>query len=241
MPDVDVEKLHETINKIASAVNKSAAHTERIPEIVRKVEATGEKVVELKTELKGIGERVTKVEGKVDRGHDCFQVDVIAELKDNQRESSQKIERDIQEGIKTRADLESIVKSTAGTEADVEQIKKAPQRMFWSLLGLITTIVIGAGGAVWFLAELNKDVQFERQQRAEQIQRIESQIKTVATKTDPAPVRQELKALTEVVQTSNGHEEEFNSLCESMTSFEKRFTRETLTRRSKRIPTSCVE
>jgi hypothetical protein len=241
MPGIDVEKLNETIGKIASAVNRSAAHTERIPEIVKKVEATGDKVVELKTEVRGMGERVTKIESKVDRGHDCYQVDVIAEVKDTQRMNIQKIEQDIQEGIKTRAQLDGIIKTTVATEADVEEIKKSPRRMFYGLIGVIVTIAVGVGGAVWFLAELNKDVEFERAQRTEQIGRIEAQIKTVATRADPSTVHQEIRTLTKAVQVSNGHEEEFNRLCEEMTNYEKRFTRDMLRRRGKRAPTSCLE
>jgi hypothetical protein len=239
--DVDVEKLHETINKIASAVNASAKHTEQIPDIKKKVDSTSDKVVALDTKMDGVTERVTKVENKVDKGHDCFQVDVIAELKDNHREASQKIEMDVQKGIEQRAKLEALSKEHASTEADVEDIKKAPRRMFFGLLGVIVTIVSGALGASWFLAELQKDVEFEREQRTEQFKRIETQIKAVGSKADTTTVKQTLADIEDEIEESNGHEQRYNALCDGMQRHEKRFMKTTLQKRGKTIPASCLE
>ena len=78
----DREKLWDTLNKITNAVNKSARYTAKLPDIQKKVESMGVQVVEVKTEMRGMGDRVSKIEKKVDRPHDCYQVDVIAEVKD---------------------------------------------------------------------------------------------------------------------------------------------------------------
>lgn len=241
MPDDDVKQLHESIRKIASTVNKSARFTEQIPEIKRKVDSTSGKVIELDTKMSVTTERMAIIENKVDRGHDCYQVDVIAELKDDQRDASQKIDTDVQKGIEQREKLAALTKEHASTEADVEDIKKAPRRMFYSLLGVIVVLVSGGLSAAWFLAQLERNVIHEQQQREERDQRIENQIKTLATKVDPAPVQRDLKTLTKAVKVSNGHEEEFNSLCSKMTNYEKRFTRDTLRKRLGRVPESCLE
>lgn len=240
MTDLDVEKLQNSLEKITSTINKSARHTERIPEIQRKVEATSDKVIELDTKMAVTTERVTGIEAKVDRGHDCFQVDVIAELKDANREASQKIETDIQKGIEQRAKMAALVKDQSQTEADVQDIKKAPRRMFYGLLGILVTVIVGAGGAVWFLAELSKDVEFERVQRVQQNKQLVETIKAVGQKANTAPIKQALSALEEELEESNGHEEEFNRICEDMPRHEKRMMKTTLQRRGKRVPTSCM-
>lgn len=239
--DLDVEKLHQTLDKMASTINKSAKHTEQIPDIKKKVESTSDKVIQLDTKMESMTERVTTIEGKVDRGHDCFQIDVIAELKKKQDDSSQKIDTDINKGIEQRAKLDALVKEQASTEQDVEDIKKAPRRMFYGLLGVIVTIVTGSLGAAWFLAELSKDVEFERTQRTEQFRRIESQIQVVGTKADTAPMRQQLNEIEDEIEQSNGHEQRYNALCEDMPRHEKRFFKNSLLKRGKAIPTSCLE
>ena len=239
MSQVDIDQLNETINKIASAVNRSATNTERIPEIQRKVEATSNRVIELNIEVKGMRDRVTTIERKVDEGHACQQAEIISELKESQREAGKKIETDVQHGIRQAGEIALLQKEASGTVADVEDIKKAPRRMFYGFIGITLTVLMGAGGALWFLAELRKDVQHEREQRREQISRIEKQITTVAVRTDPTPVKREIATLTKAVVISNGHEEEFNELCIGMSPQDKQFMRNTLTKRSKRVPQSC--
>jgi len=238
--DTDVAELQRSIEKIASAVNKSAKHTEQIPEIKAKVDSTSDKVIQLDTKMSVTTERITKIEDKVDRGHDCYQVDVIAEVKDAQREASQKIETDIQKGIEQRGKLDSVIKDQSQTEADVQDIRKAPRRMFYGLMGILVTVIVGAGGAVWFLAELSKDVEFERTQRVQQNKQLVESIKAVGTKADTAPVQRALENLEEELEESNGHELEFNQLCEGMPRHEKRTVKSVLQRRNKRVPTSCM-
>lgn len=239
--EVDVDRLWQTIDKMARVVNKSAGHTEQIPEIKKKVESTSDKVVVLGTKMDGTIERVTKIENKVDRGHDCFQVDVIAEVKDNQREVSQKIDLDVQKGIEYREKLAGLLKEHSQVEADVQDIKKAPRRMFYGLLGVIVVLISGGLSAAWFLAKLESNVTHESEQRVEQFDRIEAQIVSVGTKSDMAPVKQALAELEEEIETSNGHAEAYNHLCSGMTRYEKRFMKSALTRRGRRIPPTCSE
>lgn len=240
MSNVDVEKLQKSLEKMASTINKSARHTEKIPDIQKKVDQTTEGVIELKTEMRGMTDRVSKVEVKVDEGHACQIPDTIAALKDTQREASQKIELDVQHGIKQSGEITALKKETSEIEADVQDIKKVPRRMFYSLISIVITILVGSGGAVWFLAELSKDVEFERQQRTDQFERIETQIKAVGTKADPAQIRNELVELEQAVKTSNGHEEEFHLLCDGMPTYQRRTVRKVLLKNNRRIPESCL-
>lgn len=238
---VDIDKLHLSISKIASAVNRSARHTEQIPEIKRKVEGTSEKVIKLDTKMEHVTERVEKIENKVDEGHECSQIDVIAEIKTDQRDSSQKIEADVQRGIKRSGEIAFLKKETAEIESNVEDIKKAPRRMFYGLIGVIITILTGSGGAVWFLAQLEADVSHEREQRVDQFNRIETQIKSIAKTSNPAPVIRQVQKLERTVDRSTDREEEYNTLCADMPRHEKGVFVKVLRRRGRRIPRSCLE
>jgi len=239
--NVDIDKLQESLEKMASTINRSARHTEKIPELKKKVEETTTKVVELSTEMRGMNERVTKVEGKVDEGHACQIPDTIESLKQSQRETSQKIETDVQHGIKQSGEINLLKKDAAAIGTDIDEIKKAPRRMFYGLVGIVFTILTGAGGAIWFLAELSKDVEFERTQRTEQFDRIEKHIKVVGRRADPTPIRQDIDALERTIEVSNGHEQEYGELCVGMPPYEKRVFKNSLIRRGKRIPISCLE
>ena len=239
--EVDVERLWETIDKMASAVNKSARHTEQLPDIKKKVEATSDTVVALGVKMDATTERVTKIESKVDRGHDCFQIDVISELKDNQREASQKIDKDVQEGIAHAGQLAAVVKDQSQTEADVQDIKKAPRRMFYGLIGVIAVLISGGLSAAWFLAKLETNVAHEQEARVEQFKRIEVQMEVVARQSDSTPLKLALEDLEEEIEESNGHAEEYNRLCDDMAQHEKRFMKRALLRRGTRIPASCLE
>lgn len=241
LSSVNIDELHKTLSKLASAVNRSAKHTEQIPEIKYKIDKTSEKVVELSTKVSGMDNRVNKIEGKVDRGHDCYQIDVLSVLRDDQRSIVQKVEKDIHNGIQWATELTGLKKDAAETEADVEDIKKAPRRLFYGLLGVILTIITGALGAAWFLAELGKDVEFERQQRTEQFKRIEVQIESVSKKADNTAVRKAIMELEDELELSNGHKARYSTLCEEMTPYERRFVKGLLTKRGRIIPESCLE
>lgn len=240
VPASDIIKLHESISKVASAVNRSARHTEQIPEIKKRVESTSDKVVALDTKMESMTDRVTRVEDKVDQGHDCYQAVIIEEIKTNQRESSQKIELDVQKGIKQSGEIAILRAGTSSLQEDLADIKRTPRRMFFGLIGVIVTIAISAGGAVWFLAQLENDVRHEREQRVGQFKRIEVQIKTIAKNADPAPVKKALKSLEEEIESSNGHEKRYDQMCEEMSRVEKRFIKKTLAKRRRRVPLSCL-
>lgn len=241
IPVKHVKRLQSTLDKVVTAVNRSARHTEQIPAIRDKVDATSDKVIELDTKMDVTTERVTKIENKVDRGHDCVQVDVIASLRDDQREHSQKMSTDVNRVTAHGVKLEALKKDHEETAADVEDIKKAPRRMFYGLVGLVLTVSTLGGGALWFLAELNKDVEFERTQRTEQLKRIEKQMSTISSKADNTPVTLAIEELADEVQEeSNGRAKEYEGLCVGMPLHERRFMKSTLLKRGKRVPQSCL-
>ena len=232
---VKPDELWAALNKITRVVNRSAGDTAKIPDIQKKVDSMGSKVVELSTEMRGMGARVSKIEDKVDKPHDCYQIDVIAEVKDKQRESSSRVRAETVQTAESKARLEAAVADIEDLTGEVELIKAAPRRMFYGLIGVILTILTSVGGLLWFLAELNKDVEFERVQRVEQFQRLERQSANGAK-----AIRQDIDELSRTVRVSVETDEEFDRMCLGMSSGEKRLLRVTLKRRRKRVPVSCA-
>lgn len=237
--DIDSTQITRALDKLINTVNKSAWHIEKIPDIQEKIEVTGSKIVELDIKMGSVWDRISKVESKVDDRHRCEKKSSIDDLKTRQRQTEEKIMAKLGEGAAHRAQIDSMSRMITDTEADVEEIKRAPRKMLYTLIALIATLLTGSGGAVWFLAELTKDVEFERVQRTEQFDRIEKRIKEVGKKYDTTPVRAAIKSLEEEIEASDNREKVYDDLCKGMTMNERKLLRLTLKRRDKRIPTSC--
>lgn len=234
--DADSEKLWDTLNKITNAVNKSAQHTAKLPDIQKKMESMGVKVVELGVEMRGMGDRVSKMEKKVDRPHDCYQVDSISEVKDRQKDASSRMRAESTSLAETKAKLDATAEDVSNLTGEIEIIRAGPRRMFYGLIGMIFTVLTSVGGLLWFLAELSKDVEFERVQRTEQLKRLEEHNKQGAS-----AIRRDIDELSRAVKVSVAREEDFDLLCEGMRSSDKRILRTNLNRRGKPVPTSCLE
>ena len=238
---VDIDRLWEVIDKMASAVNATATFTEQIPDIKKKVDDTATKVIELDLKMGLTTERMGRVEAKVEAGHPCPQAKIVGNLQDLQRETSAKIEKDVQKGIAQAGKIAAVVKDQAQIEADVTDIRKAPRRMFYGLIGVIVVLISGGFSAAWFLAKLEANVVHERTQRSAQYKRIESQIKTVGRNSNVGPMKQALVDLEHEIEISNGHERAYNRLCLGMSRGEKVFMRGALSKQGRRLPPSCLE
>ena len=232
MPSSDHPK--STDEKLAVIIND-------LKDIKPQVKSTNDTVITLQTDMRNMGERVTKVEEKVEKGHECLNVEVISELKTSAKDQSDRFLLDAKADAAHAEKLKNLVKEAATLEADVKDIQRAPRRMFYAMLGIFVTLLSGAGGALWFLSGLNTELKEERVQRAEQIKAIRSEIDSVGVIADPTPIQTEVSELREVVEESNGHEQEFNELCKGMRPYVRRFMRDSLQEQGKRIPTSCYE
>lgn len=232
----DNDKLWETLNRITHAVNKSAQHTAKLPDIQKKVESMGVSVVEVRAEMRGMGNRVSRIEEKVDKPHVCYQVDSISEVKGRQRDASSRMRVETAALTETKTKLDATVEDVANLTGEIEIIRAGPRRMFYGLIGVILSILMSVGGLVWFLAELNKDVEFERVQRTQEFKRLEAHRENGAK-----AIRRDIDELSRAVKVSVAREEDFDLLCEGMRSSEKRVFRTTLQRRRKPVPPSCIE
>lgn len=141
------------------------------------------------------------------------------------------------------AKIESLSKQAAETEADVGEIKKAPRKMVQALIGVMASIVIGAGGSVWFLAELSKDVEFERYRREGQIKQIEAQIKKQGQPQleKVGRIHSRITQLEHTIGTVKELEQEYDNLCIEMNRSERKAMKAVLRRRGRKIPGSCLQ
>lgn len=241
----DMNSLFKKVEKVDRVLARMAGPVSQIPEVRDQVEETATRVTRVEEKVEASKQRISKLDNKiqkaVEKSHSCHQVGTLSEMRDVQREVVQKVDKDLFEGVKMKTKLESLEKNVSTAGADIDEVKKAPQKLFYSMIGVIVTILAGAGGAIWFLAELNKDVEFERSQRTEQIDRIESQIKEVKFKSNIEPVKIEMEKMEKNIDSLSVNTKAFNELCDGMTKFDKMAIRNTLKRRKRRIPISCLD
>ena len=241
----DMTSLFKKVEKVDRVLARMSGPVSQIPDVRDQVEETATRVTRVEEKVEASKQRISKLDNKiqkaVEKSHSCHQTGTLSEMKDVQREVVQKVDKDLFEGVKMKTKLESLEKNVSTTGADIEEVKRAPQKLFYSMIGVIVAIITGAGGAVWFLAELNKDVEFERSQRTEQIDRIETQIKEVKLKSNIEPVKLGMEKLEKNVHSLNENTKAFNELCDGMSKFDKMAIRNTLKRRKRRIPVSCLD
>lgn len=238
----DLSGMFRKTEKMERLLLRMAPPISRIPEVESKVDNSIERVTRVEEKIEAQKDKISYLDQKVlreSRPHDCYQVDVISELKNDQKEASQKIDTDIQRGVKHSTIIKTITDDIQSTTLAIDDMRKAPRRMFYSFIVAIITSVVGA---VWFLADLSKDVEIERAQRTQQISKIEDQMKGVVEvikKVDTAPVARQVERLERTVR-SNETGKEYNDLCKGMAKREKVSMSRLIKRRNKRVPESCV-
>lgn len=161
--------VYRKLEKLDGLMQKTARHVSEIPEIKERVNSTSEKVVELKTKLEGLDTRVGGVERRMDRGHDCYQVDVIAKLSDNGKKSAADHQEEVVEGVRAAGKIASI-------ENDVTEIKRSKKWIVGVVVGLLFPIAGSIGSAIWLAASLSARVETQEEL---QRQRLEQVTKTI--------------------------------------------------------------
>lgn len=210
----EIGHISKAVRGIVRATNNQAEYVKQIPEIKADVKAAKEasrealqkvEIVHTKlgTQMDNMDRRVGKVE---DRGHDCAQVAVIASLQETSLETRQKVEKDVQEGIKTRERLDNTKTDLEAVDGKIEKFSTARRNFVLSLIGVVIFVLSTVGSLIWFLSALNTSVKNEQEQREESYKRLEEQVERVSKVADVAPVRQDVKRLTNAVKASNGHE-----------------------------------
>ena len=228
--------------------------TEKMSRLLLRMEAPIARIPEIENKLDNAVERVTRVEEKVDSNkdkvaqldrrvaesnapHACSHDNTIKELRLDQKSTTGRLEQSARVGVEHSTKIQGLEKSVSEVETSVTDIKQTPRRMIYGMVSILVTLLMTAGGAVWFLAELGKDVEFERTQRTI----LQEQLKSMAQKADQAPVLKRLKSLEKGMNITQEWEEGYNQLCKGMTRQEQRFMKNMLRRRGKAVPDSCLE
>jgi len=217
----EIGKISKHLRGLVRATNNQAEYVRQIPDIKRDARAAKDsaraakdsaqkalqkvEVVETKlgTEFKALDRRVVKVE---DKGHDCAQVAVIASLQEGALETRRKVEKDVEEGVKTRERLDHTRNDLDAVDDKVEKFSTARRNFVLSLIGVFVFIAANVGGLIWFLSALDTKVEAEQRERRTGEKRLETQMEKLGKAANTAPVQREIKTLTKAVKASNGHE-----------------------------------
>jgi len=144
-------------------------------------------------------DRIESIEESLRRGHNCTQALVIGQLQDQVKDTLTGLQVDIQEGIKTR----SLAKQ-AKEEADKAQ---GSWKAFWgTVAGSFVVLLITGGSAVYYFGQLDERVTQQNQHQVEATKRVEGQVKQLNTKVAGLPDSTRIRALTQAIEASNGHE-----------------------------------
>lgn len=230
-----IQDLNKSTEKIATAVNRSAEFVKQIPDIKKEVGETSKHVERLDERVNGIGQRFDRIEERVHAGHDCYQTNVIGEIKEELKTERLKTEIDVQEGIKTRKAVESLEKNVEEAKEAKEDAAKAKHTSFWAAVGMIVTVVIFAAGIVYAAGRLTQRVEDMADETEEDIERIEDSVAKIHSKVDNKEVVESVDRLQKVV-VENGHSR-FDHICDGMSNREKRQIQKMF--KGRPIPPSC--
>jgi hypothetical protein len=236
----DMPGMFRKTEKMSRMLVRMEAPIARIPAIEEKLDDAVERVTRVEEKTAGNTSKVSALERRVSdssKPHDCSHDSTLKELRIDSKSTASRLEQGARVGVEHSTKLEGLEKTVSGVESDIEDIKQSPKRVVLGMASIIVTLLTMAGGAVWFLAELNKDVEFERTQRAA----IQEQIKTMAKRADHGPVLKRLESLEKGMNITQEWEEGYNQLCNGMTRQERRFMKNMLRRRGKAVPDSCLE
>lgn len=207
----EISQIAANLRGLVKVTNNQAEFVKQIPEIksdvkdakqsarqaLQKVEVVDTK---LGTQLQAIDRRVGRVE---DKGHLCKQEAVINGLHEVGLETRKKLERDIQEGVKTRERLDNTRSDLDIVDKEVKSFSTARRNFFMGILGVVVFGLSSVGSLIWFLSELNVEVENEQRERREGYKRLEFQLQKVGKTADTAPVQEKLTTLTQAVKAVN--------------------------------------
>ena len=176
----DQFSMYRKLEKLDGLLLNTIRHVKELPDIKSKVEATGRHLTDIGSKVEVLDNRVNRVEQRLDHGHDCYQVDVIAKISENGKKSAADLQTDIQSGIKVGEKLNYI-------EENVKSIQSGSKWLVGTLVGLALPILGSIGSAIWFAADLS--ARMEAQERTQQ-QRMEQVEKTITSSS-----RQHTKAI----------------------------------------------
>jgi hypothetical protein len=162
----DEEALKPTMSPAPRATMELLAREVR--ETNKGVRKLGEGQARLEERMTGLDSRVDKVEQVLSNGHACSQGDRIAKMETKQDAVEEKVNTDINKGVRTQTALSAVKERVEDIAQEVsgEQDKSRSTRLQVGVTGvaLIMTILSAVAGALWWASSFDTSVQMDRSQ-----------------------------------------------------------------------------
>lgn len=164
---------------MTAQLNQIASYVAQIPEVRSLAEAANEGNIRVEERVKALDDRVTRVETKLEEGHDCSKVNTLQRLEAADVSLGAKMQEEIQGSIKHREKLSQVTLSLEKANEAIARNAAVKRQLWIGTLGILLTVLTGMGGAIWFLATLNTEVSRDRSESTKQFNGITTQIKTL--------------------------------------------------------------
>lgn len=166
---IDTSGMYRKLEKLDGLMQKTSRFVSEIPEVKDKVNATGDKVIELKAQIGGLDTRVIGLERRMERPHDCYQIDIISRLSEREKQSSATLEESVLGDIKVAEKINYI-------ERDVTDIKGSKKWLIGVMVGLLFPVLGSIGSAIWLAASLSEKVEAQEQLQRQGINQVKSAV-----------------------------------------------------------------
>jgi hypothetical protein len=147
---------------------------EKLDGVLQQIKVTlssyNDSLIELNTTMITIDGRVDRVEKYVDKGHDCYQVDMISNVYEGNKQIAATMNDYLGSSIKVEEKIKHI-------EHDVGVIKGNRKWLVGVIITLLVPILGSIGSAIWLAATLNTKVEAQEEIRRQQLDRVENSIR----------------------------------------------------------------
>lgn len=168
----DSDTFRTEITTIQLTLESIEKYTKQIPDMSEKVSRLDEQVKHIRNQVEKLEDRVNK---QIEDGHDCKQETAIIRIIQELTLSNQKIETGIQNEIRNKEQLNAAKDEV--TEI-IQERKSRSSTVTGVLVSLAFFIASTVGGGIWFIGNLNAQVEANKNDLENQIQLIEKHIKT---------------------------------------------------------------
>lgn len=200
--DTPIPSPLPSLGTLNAQLNQITGYASQIPEVRSLAEAAKEGNVRVEERVRAIDDRVTRVEKKLDNGHDCSKLSTLQRLEAADAVLVERVQDGIEASIKAR---ERLVVASGRIDKANEAISKnadGKRHVLFAMVGVVMTVLAGLGGAVWFFSSLNTAVARDRVEGTKQFRHITIQIKAIEEKLDNSKVEAQIRALETAVQRS---------------------------------------
>lgn len=165
-----MEAYFRKVEKIDGLLQKTLGFAQHIPEISEKFERMGNKLAELSVQFASISSRVSKMEVRLDRGHDCLHQEFV-------RDAKERLSSFAVSAVELRERQTKNLDSVRELSSRVNQLETNRRQVMMTLIGSLVTVLTILGSLIWFLSAMSRDVQHEINTRDRQYMELQSRMR----------------------------------------------------------------